>query len=62
MEKQITYDEERRRDELMAEVMESDRLAKLEAEQAVRGGSSRGAGHDHVAAQGCCTAQDTVAF
>ena len=36
MEKQITYEEERRRDELMAEVMESDRLAKLEAEQAVR--------------------------
>merc|ERR1719359_515268 len=35
MEKQITYEEERRRDELMAEVMESDRLAKLEAEQAV---------------------------
>merc|ERR1719207_417014 len=38
MEKQITYEEERKRDELMAEVMESDRLAKLEAEQAVETG------------------------
>merc|ERR1719238_439182 len=38
MEKQLTYEEEKQRETFMAEVMESDRLAKIEAEESIEAG------------------------